>query len=156
MASGSSLEIDTGRMGRGLANYTDSIVAYHKESSYRGQNLSTGSYENFRYTQHKKGFLGPNTTFQIPLSELNFAFPSLMGAASAFRDIFKIRVNSYNQYADGATFSYDGSAISFNSANQVTYGTSGMAISSLNISGGNLVITLAASQSNVVLTISPL
>ncbi|WP_436879562.1 hypothetical protein [Escherichia coli] len=156
VAIGSTLEIDTGIMGRGVLNYAEAVSSYHKESSYRGQNLSSGGYENFRVTQHKKGFSGPNTTFQIPLSEINAAFPSLLSATSVFRDIFKVRVNSYQSYADGVTFSYDGSTLSVNTANQVIYGGAGMGISSMSISGGNLVITLAASQSNVTFTISPL
>ncbi len=156
VAIGSTLEIDTGIMGRGVLNYAEAVSSYHKESSYRGQYLSTGPYENFRVTQHKKGFAGPSTTFQIPLSEINAAFPSLLSATSVFRDIFKVRVNSYQSYADGVTFSYDGSTLSVNTANQVIYGGAGMGISSMSISGGNLVITLAASQSNVTFTISPL
>ena len=107
-------------------------------------------------TQHKKGFSGPGTTFQIPLSEINAAFPSLLTSTSVYREIFKVRVNSYQSYADGVTFSYDGSTLSLNTANQVIYGGAGIGISSMSVSGGNLVITLAASQSNVTFTITPL
>ncbi|WP_436879464.1 hypothetical protein [Escherichia coli] len=156
VAAGSLLEIDTGRMGRGILNYAEAVPAYHKESSYRGLSLSSGSYENFRVTQHKKGFPGPGTTFQIPLSEISAAFPAFTASTSVYREIFKIRVNSYQSYADGVTFSYDGSTLSVNTANQVVYGGAGMGISSMSISGGNLVITLAASQSNVTFTITPL
>lgn len=156
VAAGSLLEIDTGRMGRGILNYAEAVPAYHKESAYRGQNLSSGSYENFRVTQHKKGFPGPGTTFQIPLSEISAAFPAFAASTSVYREIFKIRVNSYQSYADGVTFSYDGSTLSVNTANQVISGGAGMGISSMSVSGGNLVITLAASQSNVTFTITPL
>lgn len=156
VAIGSTLEIDTGIMGRGILNYAEAVPAYHKESAYRGQNLSSGSYENFRVTQHKKGFAGPGTTFQIPLSEISAAFPAFAASTSLYREIFKIRVNSYQSYADGVTFSYDGSTLSVNTANQVIFGGAGMGISSMSVSGGNLVITLAGSQSNVTFTITPL
>ncbi|HHT8590230.1 TPA: phage tailspike protein [Escherichia coli] len=154
--TGSMLEIETGRMQRGKATYSESILAYRKESAYRGQNISTGSYENFIVTHHKKGFSGPNNTFQIPLSELNSVFPSIFGSASVYREIFKIRVNNYQYYADGTTFSYGGGSLSVNTANQVVYGNSSMAISSMSVAEGNLVITLAGSLSNVTFTITPL
>lgn len=154
--TGSTLEIDTGRVGRGVVNYAESVQAFHKESAYRGQLLSTGSYETFRVSQHKKGFSGPGKTFQIPLTEINGAFPSFLGAASVYREIFKIRVNNYQSYADGVTFSYDGSTLSVNTANQVVYGGSGISITSISVSGGNLEVTLGASQTNVTFTITPL
>lgn len=153
---GSTLEIDTGRVGRGVVNYADGVQAFHKEYAYRGQLLSDGDFENFRISQHKKGFSGPEKTFKIPLTEINNAFPCFFGAASVYREIFKIRVNNYYYYADGVTFSYDGTTLSVNTDNQVVYGGEGIAISSLSISEGNLEITLNASQTNVTFTITPL
>lgn len=145
--TGSFLHIESARDTKGILDYTDGQV--QRSNGYTAAyQARPAALTPFTHKEARFGVPAGTTTVNIPLADLKEIFPNFNRSSNAFVEWLQISTRSGVGITYGAIFACtNGTILGSSTSGQISSGNGSAqaVVSSVSVSGGNLVITYAGS-----------
>lgn len=147
VASGSSLEINTGRANQGIITYNNGKLQRSNRFT-AAYDVAPVSLTAFAGKEARYGLNAAATVVNIPLADLTAVFPNFNRGSNSLAEWLKISTRNGAGITYGAVFACTSGSVlgtKLDAQSQINNGSAAAVVSSIAVSGSNLVITFAAS-----------